>query len=720
MTVTGPGGGGKTRLALEAAHRVSGDFPGGVFWVPLTDAATGEAVLAAIADAVSMPPASGERRLRDIAGALRQRTAGPVLLVLDNFEHLLGEGEGANGGADAATLLGELLAFAPAVRCLVTSRRRLLLEGEREFPLSPLATPAHPGTPARLQEFASVQMFVHRARAARGDFQLSARNAGAVAALCARLEGIPLAIELAAGWAETLTPAQMLERLERRFDLLVARRRDLPPRHRTLRAAVESSYQALPPTVRRFFALLSVFRGGWTLDAAEVVTGDGNTALTCLTELRERSLVTAAPSSSGGDGDDDGGYRFAMLETLREFASEQLDVGEAAEAARRHAAFYTALAERAEPELRGPNQVAWLERLEREHPNLRAALAWGTGEGGDPLLSLRLAAACWRFWMLRGHFAEGRRHLEAALAATPPGDSPERAAALHGAGCLARFQGDTAAARRLLEAALDAMRRTSGDSRDVAMCLQNLAIVAQDAGDYAAARAGYEEALALRRAADDLDGAANVLNSLGVLAWDLGDVAGSRAFHEESLALRRRLGQPPRAASLLNLAAVAQSEGDLTAARAWFEEGVALARAAGHRHALATGLGGLALLDAREGRTDEAGVHFAEALRLFLELGDPGSLAQTLEGAAAALPSGSAAGQEAAARLWGAAEAYRAQTGIPLTPGERDAYERAVATARASLGEPAFGDAWAAGGRLSPEQAVEEARAALRLLEEAK
>ncbi|HVK03448.1 MAG TPA: tetratricopeptide repeat protein, partial [Armatimonadaceae bacterium] len=586
--------------------------------------------------------------------------------------------------------------------------------GEREFPLMPLATPAHPGTPARLLEFASVQMFVNRAQAARNDFQLTARNAAAVAALCEKLEGIPLAIELAAGWAETLTPAQTLQRLERRFDLLVARRRDLPPRHRTLRAAVESSYEELPADARRFFARLSVFRGGWTLDAAAGVTGDGDgAALAHLTELRERSLVTARPAADG----DVEAYRFAMLETLREFAEEQLPPDEAEELARRHAAFYADLAERAEPGLRGPDQVAWLERLEREHPNLRAALERSAADPGrgDHAVGLRIAASVWRFWMLRGHFAEGRRHLERVLAAPPDeGSRRVRAAALHGAGCLARLQGDTAAARPLLEEALAGMRSAAGTPLNVAMCLQNLAIVAQDEGDYAAARAGYEEALALRRAAGDLDGAANVLNSLGVLAWDLGDVAASRAFHEESVALRRALGQPPRAAQLFNLASVADRQGDAAAARAWYEEGVSLARGAGNLHTLATGLGGLALLAGREGRTAETAAHFSEALRLFLEVGDLGSLAQTLEGCAAALATGGRGDLlPAAARLWGAAAAYRARTGIPLSPGERGEHELAVAAARATFGDHLFDAAVAAGSLLAPDRAVEEARAAL-------
>jgi predicted ATPase/DNA-binding SARP family transcriptional activator len=722
ITVTGPGGSGKTRLVLEAARLYADQFPGGVFWVGLADISRPEELPIAVAEAMgltsrSAPAPTAETAREQVIEALR-RMSGAALLVLDNFEHLLPAENGESSvGADELKLL---LSHSSRLICLVTSRARLLLSGEREFPLSPLPTPAHPGTPTRLMEFASVQLFVNRAQVARSDFQLSARNAATIAALCARLEGIPLAVELAAGWAETLTPAQMLQRLEHRFDLLVARRRDIPPRHRTLRAAIEGSFQVLSPERKAFFACLSVFRGGWSLAAAEAVTEDPD-AIIHLTELKEHSLVTVTPAD---EEDDETGYRFGLLETLREFAAEQLVETGCGDAARRHALYYTALAEQAESEIRGPNQVIWLQRLEREHPNLRAALSWAASEtDGDPILALRLVSAIWRFWMLRGHLSEGRQQIDRALAVSTsrlPEEAAKsaefvglRAAALHGAGCLARLQGDTAAARPLLEEALALFRREN-DPRNIAMCLQNISIVAQDSGDYATARAGYEEALALRRAVDDWEGAANVLNSLGVLAWDLGDIKASRGYHEESVSLRRDRGQQLRAPQLLNLASVAQREGDFAAARSWYEEGNQLARTAGNLQALATGLSGLALLDVAEGHLAEARLLFSESLRLFLELGDQGSLAQTLEGCGALLiQSGKRGDRTAAARLWGAAETLRIRTGIPLSPNEQAAHEEAVKAARTSLGDGPFRAAWSVGSALSPAQAVAEAQTSL-------
>jgi non-specific serine/threonine protein kinase len=330
-----------------------------------------------------------------------------VLLVLDNFEHLAGSG---------APLVHTLLARVPNLTCLVTSRQRLLLDGEREFALPPLATPKTEKygdhTPESLLAYPSVALFVSRAQAARPDFALTPRNAEAVARLCQRLEGIPLALELAAAWTQTLTPAQMLERLERRFDLLVSRRRDAPGRHATLRATIEWSWGLLPPDLQRFFAQLSVFRGGWTLEAAEAVTGDPN-ALLYLTELRERSLVVSdeedleeeppcdpdapvenAPVVTATTEEAAAGMRFRMLESLREFASERLnESGERAALAARHLAYFLRLAEAAGPHLRGPGQISWLRRLETDHDNLRAALDWSFRSSGTRNPAQRPASA---------------------------------------------------------------------------------------------------------------------------------------------------------------------------------------------------------------------------------------------------------------------------------------------------------------------------------------
>ncbi|MES2459243.1 MAG: BTAD domain-containing putative transcriptional regulator, partial [Armatimonadota bacterium] len=361
VTLTGPGGSGKTRLAVETARGLGADFPGGIWFVPLADLREAEHIGGALADALGLPRAQTTSPLQQAIEALAQKTSAdrPVLLVLDNFEQLVGE-----GGADVAH---ELLAGVPSLSCLVTSRQRLLIDGEQEFALAPLPAPFETGktiwtgdtsAPEGLLAFPCVQLFVDRARAARPDFQLSSRNADSIANLCSKLEGVPLAIELAAAWSQTLTPSQMRERLDQRFDLLVTRRRDALGRHRSLRAAVEWGWDLLAPEARDFFAQLSVFRGGWTLEAAEAVTGRPD-ALMLLTLLRDHSFVLTEEEQ-----EDIGQMRFRMLETLREFADEQVaSVADQSTLDVRHYEYFLQLAEQAEPQLHGPEQALWLRRL---------------------------------------------------------------------------------------------------------------------------------------------------------------------------------------------------------------------------------------------------------------------------------------------------------------------------------------------------------------------
>lgn len=415
VTLTGPGGAGKTRLAAEAAPQVGAALGGPVVFVPLAALSEHARLAGAVADALHLPRTSADP-FDQIIEALSPT---PALLVLDNMEQL---------GAGGARFVQALLERVPMLTCLATSRHRLGLEGEHEMPVLPLPTPAHPGTPERLLEFASVQLFADRAQAARPDFQVTRRNAEAVAALCHRLEGIPLALELAAGWSGALTPAQMLARLGRRFDLLVSRRQDASPRHRTLWAAMDWSYRLLPADMQQFFARLSVFRSGWTLEAAGAVCAAPR-ALDSLAELRDRSLVTAEENEAGG-------MRFRLLETLREFGAAQLVDGARGALARGHAAYFSSIAQEAKPHLTGADQARWLDRLEDDHDNLRAALDWHQAPEGDADAGLRLAANLVRFWQVRGHLTEGRA-IFAALLARPGADAEARAEALDGAGSLA-------------------------------------------------------------------------------------------------------------------------------------------------------------------------------------------------------------------------------------------------------------------------------------------
>ena len=461
ITLTGPGGAGKTRLALQAAARL-GDRPCQPIWfVPLADLMDplliGDRVLAA----VGLPRDPTLPALEQVIAVL---SAQPTLLVLDDMEHLV------KGGA---SLIQILLDRVPALMLLVTSRRRLRLPGEYVLPVPPLAFPGDSEELERVLRSESVRMFTDRAQAVRPDFQVTQANAAALATLCRQLEGSPLAIELAAARAGVRTPQMMLDQLgQGRFEILVSRQSGGVRRQSSLWAAIEWSYQLLPPELRQLFARLSVFRGGWTAEAAEVVCGaSGLRVLDGLEELRESALVLA--EMAGAE------IRFRLSEPLREFGARQLSLQGQADTSRRHAEYYLSLAERAEPELTGARQGEWLDRLERDHDNFRAALDW-CQEGVERRLGLRLGAALWLFWRRRGCVSEGRERLLRLLALTGaawsdaahpdaettpplPGDlQAVRARALHGAGCLSWLQGDFAAARSLLQESL-AIRRKRRD-----------------------------------------------------------------------------------------------------------------------------------------------------------------------------------------------------------------------------------------------------------------
>jgi predicted ATPase/DNA-binding SARP family transcriptional activator len=579
VTLTGPGGTGKTRLAVTAAGRLMEAWDGAVWFVPLADVAppprseagadapddegtgTRDRIAAAIASALGLPPSADESPLGQVVEALgRQAT----LLVLDNFEHLVEQG---------ALLVRTLLERVPSLSCLVTSRQHLDLTGEQEFAVLPLPTPRVSGVegallfpcdapystpPTTLLQFASVQLFVDRARAVRPDFQIDEKNAAAVAALCDRLEGLPLALELAAAWVRTLTPAQILERLSQRFELLVGHRRDVEARHQSLLGCVRWSYQLLSADQRRFFARLSVFRGGWTLAAAEAVTKEPR-ALAYLHQLQQRSLVVGEETGEA--------MRYRLLETLREFAAEQVEpeageerLGRAAASdggrppgralARRHAAFFLALAERADAEADGEEGAARLKELEREYDNLRAALDGclqsdrshdAAAMTEDVELGLALGAAMGSFWIVRGYFTEGRRYLTALLARSGATVSRARARALTLAGRLAQLQdGSSAAVYRLHEEGL-AMARALDDRPLVASILLFMADQARVHWTVEQCQALCEEALALYRELGERRGTAVALITLGLICGGE-DRRRARSHLEEGVAALRELG----------------------------------------------------------------------------------------------------------------------------------------------------------------------------------
>ena len=488
LTLTGPGGAGKTRLALQVAAEELGAYRDGVWFVQLAPVASVTLVAATIAGALGVRESPAETIESSLRAYLRPRQ---LLLLLDNFEHVV----------DASPLVSDLLSSSPEIRVLVTSRAPLHLSGEYELPVPPLALPSSEGTLRLDDALASeaVRLFVDRARAVQNHFEVTEENVEAIVAICRRLDGLPLAIELAASRVRLLPPKAILARLDSRLTLLTGGGRDLPERQQTLRGAIAWSHDLLEPAQQTLFRRLAVFAGGWTIDAAEAVAGFGADpplpVFDGLDALHDTSLIRAQ-EGIGADARAD--PRFAMLQTIQEFASEQLATsGELGQAKEAHASWFLELALSAEPHLPGPSAVSWLDRLESEHDNLRGALDWLRTQG-DAERAVTLAAALWRFWWLRGHIAEGRFELETALAVTSPMASAARNSALDGAGVLAETQGDYDRAEALHREALT-ISRDRGDRTGIARALGNLGVVAFDRGEDDQATALLEESLALAR-----------------------------------------------------------------------------------------------------------------------------------------------------------------------------------------------------------------------------
>ncbi len=641
-TLTGPGGSGKTRLAAEAASEAAADLCGPVCFVGLSEATEARQIPEAIASALGLPRTAAEP-LEQVVAALSALP--PALLVLDNFEHLVDRG--------AAVVLS-LLTRLPTLRCLVTSRRRLALPGEREMPLLPLPLPESGDDLKQMAQTASVQLFVDRAQAARPDFQITRSNAAAVADLCRLLEGIPLALELVAARAQALTPAQMRDRLADRFALLTRRRGEGGERHQSLWAALAWSYDLLGPDLQRFFAGLSVFRGGWTAEAAEAVCEEPQ-ALEFLTQLRERSLIVLEESPAE--------MRFRMLETLRQFAAEHLAAAQAEALSRRHALFFGELADAAAPCLTGPDQAQWLDRLEADRENLHLALAVWQADAEGVQEALQMAGSLWRFWAVRGHYAAGRERLAAALAR--PGGMPNtRARAANGAGNLARAQGDYDAAETHFSEAL-ALLPSPEDAFFQAVCVCNLGMVAMHREDYARATALHERALALRRKIGDRPGIAFALQSLGLVAYHQRDYSRAQRLLEETLSLCCALGN--------------------TGGQMW-------------------AIGTLGAVAYEMGDFDESERLHGEALELSLTLQDHEALFSLLASfAMLALRRGHAA---RAALLLGASDALQRKIGAVQAPQEAADVEQAVMEARAALPPADFAAYQSQGKALTLEQAV--------------
>ncbi len=494
LTLTGPAGIGKTRLALHVAEKLRGRYADGVVIVSLAPLSDHALVLPAIAQALGLQEQAGQSACEQVKAYLSERE---VLLVLDNFEHV----------TRAAATVADVLAGCPRVKALVTSRATLRVRGEQEYALPALEMPDLAQLPPveDISRYAAVALFVYRARAVKPAFTLTPELAPTIAAICARMDGLPLALELAAARIKLLSPQALLARLDSSLAILTNGPADLPHRQQTMRRAIEWSYDLLDEPEQRFFRQLAIFAGGWTLEAAAAVCGGGDaqaaTILDMLASLVDKSLVAQGEDAEGEP-------RFRLLELIRAYGWELLVERDEERALRqRHAAYYLALAEQAEPELHGGDQITWLNRLEREHANLRAALHWAE-ESGAVQVGLRLTRALWWFWQVRGHLSEGRAWLERflALQESAPGESNAAlvAGAHTGAGNLAWRQGDLAPAAAHLEVSL-ALYRELSDVPGIAHVLNTLGLIADGNGAYAQANALFEESLALYREIADTD-----------------------------------------------------------------------------------------------------------------------------------------------------------------------------------------------------------------------
>ncbi len=657
LTLTGPGGVGKTRLALAAARSVESAFPDGVWFVDLVPLQDPTHIHAAIAKALQLGETNAQSSRERVTAHLRNRR---VLLILDNFEHVL----------PAALPVGELVATCPYLKVLTTSREPLNLRLEHIMILQGLALPdlARP-SPESVAQAASAALFLERARLVQPDFAPAPADAHALAELLHRLDGMPLAIEITAARSRVLSPVAMLERLKGQALLSTEEARDVPARHHTLRDAIAWSYALLDGGEQMLFRQLAVFAGGWTLDAAEaIVQGWDHVSplWRTLGSLVEKSLVL----TEGVNGAD---RRYRMLETIREYALEQLAAsGELDTARQRHAAYYLALAERAELQLWGPEERAWLRRVEQEQENYRAALRWAT-DRGDGETAMRLAGALAYFWWVLGYLREGRRWLEQALTLGPDVPSRFRARALEGAATLAASLGDQPAARGLLQHAFE-LAEAVGDSAAPTRALSRLSSVVLVEGDPREAQALLERSLALWRGEHDLRRQGHTLFQLAWARMLLDDLEGAEAALTESLDIWRTVGNRRLAAGVMSdLARVKLKRGDDAGAAELAASALMLAREQAPLRTWWYSVATAALVSAHLGNLDHA------------------------------------------VRLLAAGEAWSESTGDALIfgPRVREEKEKIMAQARDQLGEPAYRTAVTEGRTLSADEVVGIARAGL-------
>ena len=698
LTLTGAGGCGKTRLALQAATNISADLPDG-FWpdgiwlVELALLSDPERVAQTVAGVLQIRLESDRPSLETLCTGLAGKS---LLVILDNCEHLV---------EACARFTQSLLQQCPEVRILATSREALGIAGEVVMPVPSLSLPSlhPPPQPAQIAQSEAAKLFIARAAATEPPFAVTPRNAPAVAQVCHRLDGIPLALELAAARVKVLSIEQIAQRLDDRFRLLTGGSRTALPRQQTLRALIDWSYDLLSAAEQTLLRRLSVFVGGWTLEAAEHVCAGGTVTsaevIDLLGRLVDKSLVVVEESTGQG-------HRYRLLEMVRQYSRDRLEErGEDGDVRARHRAWFLALSEDTEAKRRGLHPGAWLAHMETEHENLRAALEGCVMDNAGECCQ-QLVGALWHFWYVRGHLAEGRERIARALAMS---DAPTRARAraLCGASCLAWGMGDNPAARALAQDSL-AVAQGLGDTQGVAEAFKHLGMVARQQGEYGAGRALFENSLALCREAGDLRGVAHLLCCLGELAWLMGDLRRARIVQEESLKLSTTPdGRRDRGYALTTLGNVTIVEGRPAAARPLLEEAVAIFRDLGEKWAIAYGLWSLGNAALALKDWDDARAMYGEAMGLARELDSRWSIGFVLESLGLLA---SAQEQDAhATRLLSAAGALRDGQHSPLPPVLRVMHDECLAALKIRLGEDAFHTAWNGGQALTPAQAVEEA-----------
>jgi len=694
VTLTGPGGIGKTRLALRVAADVSAEFPGGVCFIPLSAVSDHGLIASTIAQALGLREIgnqSPQESVKEYVSGLGQ----PMLLLLDNFEHLV----------SAAPVIAQLLTAGPKLKIAVTSQAPLHVYGEHEFPVPPLGLPDLRSVPPVevLARLPAIALFVERAQAVKPEFALTRENAPAVAAICARLDGLPLAIELAAARIKLLSPSAMLARLESRLNLLTGGARDLPTRQQTLRGTVDWSYGLLNAAEQTLLRRLSVFTGGCTLEGVEAVCdtkGDlGLDILDGMASMVDKSLAQQVEQV-------DAETRFVMLNTIREYALDRLGESDDEAAVRRaHAAYYLVLAEEGAEDVVAHPEC--LDRFEVEHDNFRLALDYLI-TSGEAEWGLRLGAALFRFWETREYLAEGRDAIARLLAMPGTAARPKlRARLLFAAAVLAGEQGDYEAGRQLFEDSLETCVELN-DNRGVAVALNALAVNARERGELVDATSLFERCVTIWRDLGDLADIARALSNLANAKKLQGEYAPASALYDECLTMFRKAGDDAGVAWTLNCQAdVAREKLDLVAARSFCEQSLAAFRQLRDGWGIASALSDLASLNSDQGNDAEARRLYGESIKMFQDLGHKRGIARALECLAVSAAAQSSA--EQSLHLAGAAAALRQRLGAPLALADQPRLEKALEFARRTLGNAAGLTAWMEGWAMPVEQAIHEA-----------